>query len=95
MGCFLYRLFECLYEDVKNNKLNVIVDSTNQMPVENPDIVIDKEEAVKILVDGTDIAGGSNSSTEEPKEPTEDPVDPQTPTEDPVEPQDPTEEPGE
>lgn len=65
-----------IYE--KNNKLNVVVDSTNQMPVENPDIVIDKEEAVKILVDGTDIVGGSNSSTEES-------VDPQTPTEEPGE----------
>lgn len=63
-----------IYE--KNNKLNVVVDATNQMPVENPDIVIDKEEAVKILVDGTDIAGGSDSGTkdtEEPKDPTEEP----------------------
>lgn len=72
-----------IYE--KNNKLNIVVDATNQMPVENPDIVIDKEEAVKILVDGTDIAGGSNSSTEESKDTTEEPVDPQTSTEEPEE----------
>ena len=43
-----------IYE--KDGKLNIEIDNKNQIPTtETPDIVIDKDTATSILVDGTDI----------------------------------------
>ena len=49
-----------IYE--KDAKLNIVIDSTNQLPIDNPDISMSKEDAIKILVDGTNIAPSTSDS---------------------------------
>ena len=52
-----------IYE--KNGKLNILVNETNQSPSENPDIVIAKEAATEIFVDGVDIVSSESESASE------------------------------
>lgn len=47
-----------IYE--KGAKLNIVIDSTNQLPVDTPDLSIDRDIATKILVDGTNIVSSSS-----------------------------------
>lgn len=49
-----------IYE--KDAKLNIVIDSKNQLPTDNPDISMSKEDAIKILVDGTNIAPSTSDS---------------------------------
>ena len=49
-----------IYE--KDAKLNIVIDSTNQLPTDNPDISVSKEDAIKILVDGVNIAPSTSDN---------------------------------